>query len=609
MAERLRPLVPHVRLQVGVTGHRLGPKLPIESVTPIRATVDRILATVTSAANKMVEKRNGELIDRKLELVVVSALAEGADRIVADAGLAAGYLLEAVLPFARDEYVRDFESEASRKEFAALLERAASVFELDGTRPDANRAYEAAGLITLANCDLLVAIWDRNDAAGVGGTALVVNRAINEGIPVVLVDPAAPDHASLLLVADADLTPASLRHEDLPDRNAIEEIPDVVEFLVAPPAAGTKSRASLTSFLNEKERRWNLVPWYEFLRFAFAHRELRRSDFELPDYVESTRAQWADYFKILGREDRLAKAIDQILLPVFSMADNLSVYYARLFRGTFIFNYLASAVVALLAVTSLVLQIKSETGRIVWLLDLIGLGLIFFVIVNWLIAQRLDVHRRWLEYRRLAESLRHMRLIALTGSVGPIPRPGRAPDGDSDWVDWYGRAIRRILPLPDEKVDENYKIMIRRAASETELTSQINYHERNASEMKKLDHRLHLLGMCLFGTTLLLLALLLFMPAWPDLKPLKIVLTFLTIAFPIFGSAFNAIRAQADFLSISRRSRQTANRLIAVRSELSTGSPSFALLADRVEMASDMMMDDLVEWQLVFRTRPLSLPV
>jgi len=239
MAERLRPLVPHVRLQVGVTGHRLGPKLPVESVPPIRATVDRILAAIASAANSMVEKRSGELIDRKLELVVVSALAEGADRIVADAGLAAGYLLEVVLPFAREEYVRDFESDASRKEFATLLGRAASVFELDGARPDANRAYEAAGLITLANCDLLVAIWDRNDAAGVGGTALVVNRAINEGIPVVLVDPAAPDHASLLLVADADLTPASLRHEDLPNRDAIEEISDVVEFLVAPPAAGT----------------------------------------------------------------------------------------------------------------------------------------------------------------------------------------------------------------------------------------------------------------------------------------------------------------------------------------------------------------------------------
>ena len=605
MAEKLSPLVPPVRLQVGVTGHRLGPKLPQESVAPIRATVDRIVAAIASAARDVVDKRDGEMIDRKLELVVVSALAEGADRIVANAGLDAGYLLEAVLPFAREEYARDFETEASRKEFDGLLRRAASVFELDGTRPDANRAYEAAGLITLANCDLLVAIWDRNDAAGVGGTALVVNRAINEGIPVVLVEPAAPYHASLLLVADDDLTPASLRHEELKNRNAIEEIPDVVEFLVAPPAVGTKSRASLAAFLNERERRWNLVPWYEFLRFVFAHRQLRRADFELQPYLASTREQWADYFKILGRDDRLVQAIDQVLLPVFSIADNLSVYYARLFRGTFIFNYLASAVVATLAVTGLVLQLKGEHGILVWVLDLIGLGLIFFVIVNWFVAQRQDVHRRWLEYRRLAESLRHMRLIALTGSVGPIPRPGRAPDGDSDWVDWYGRAIRRILPLPDKKVDEAYKTLIRRAACEAELTSQITYHERNASDMKKLDHRLHLLGMCLFAITLLLLGLLLF-TSWPDLKP---YLTFLTIVFPIFGSAFNAIHAQADFISISRRSRQTANRLIAVRKALSTGSPSFALLADRVEMASDMMMDDLVEWQLVFRTRPLALPV
>jgi hypothetical protein len=35
---------------------------------------------------------------------------------------------------------------------------------------------------------------------------------------------------------------------------------------------------------------------------------------------------------------------------------------------------------------------------------------------------------------------------------------------------------------------------------------------------------------------------------------------------------------------------------------------TFAKLTDRVEKVSDVMMADLLDWQTVFRTRPLALP-
>ena len=46
------------------------------------------------------------------------SLAEGADRIVAQAGLSAGFALSAILPFGRGVYCDDFKSEASRAEFS-----------------------------------------------------------------------------------------------------------------------------------------------------------------------------------------------------------------------------------------------------------------------------------------------------------------------------------------------------------------------------------------------------------------------------------------------------------------------------------------------------------
>lgn len=171
-------------LRIGVSGHRVPPKLPEESEVPLRAHIDRILAAVTAAARKA---------NTATALVIVSSLAEGSDRIVAEAGLAAGFALQAILPFARAEYERDFGTEMSRREFEALHARAGGVFELDGAADQRPRAYEAAGLFMLANIDVLIAIWDGAVATGIGGTAQIVERAVADGIAVVWIEPTHPN--------------------------------------------------------------------------------------------------------------------------------------------------------------------------------------------------------------------------------------------------------------------------------------------------------------------------------------------------------------------------------------------------------------------------------
>jgi len=158
--------------------------LPEESEAPLRALVDRTLAAIAATARKA---------NTASALVIVSSLAEGSDRIVAAAGLAAGFALQAVLPFEKAEYERDFETPMSRSEFEELLGRACDVFELDGAADERPRAYEAAGLFMLANIDVLVAIWDGGVAAGIGGTAQMVERAIADGIAVVWIEPSHPN--------------------------------------------------------------------------------------------------------------------------------------------------------------------------------------------------------------------------------------------------------------------------------------------------------------------------------------------------------------------------------------------------------------------------------
>jgi hypothetical protein len=171
-------------LRIGVSGHRVPPKLPEESEAPLRALVDRILAAIAATARKA---------NTATELIIVSSLAEGSDRIVAEAGLATGFALQVALPFNRTEYALDFETQASRTEFEQLLARACDVFELDGDADQRPRAYEAAGLFMLANIDVLIAIWDGAVAAGIGGTAQIVERAIADGMVVVWIEPSHPN--------------------------------------------------------------------------------------------------------------------------------------------------------------------------------------------------------------------------------------------------------------------------------------------------------------------------------------------------------------------------------------------------------------------------------
>jgi hypothetical protein len=171
-------------LRIGVSGHRVPPKLPEDSEAPLRALIERMLAAIVDTARKAKTAK---------AFVIVSSLAEGSDRIVAAAGLAAGFALQAVLPFDRAEYERDFETQMSRSEFEELLARARDVFELDGEADQRPRAYEAAGLFMLANIEVLIAIWDGEAAAGIGGTAQIVERAIADGIAVVWIEPSHPN--------------------------------------------------------------------------------------------------------------------------------------------------------------------------------------------------------------------------------------------------------------------------------------------------------------------------------------------------------------------------------------------------------------------------------
>lgn len=164
-------------LVIGVTGHRkleLGDPRLVECV---RAELLRLRQLYPHSP-----------------FVVVSGLAEGADRMVARLAmeiLSAGLVV--ILPFPESEFRKDFKTAESQAEFSRFLERAQAVViapqredaaALAVVGPERNRQYARAGAYLVENCQILIALWDGQLARGVGGTGDVVKWRITGEMPV-----------------------------------------------------------------------------------------------------------------------------------------------------------------------------------------------------------------------------------------------------------------------------------------------------------------------------------------------------------------------------------------------------------------------------------------
>ena len=149
----------------------------------------------------LVREMTTHVLDRLLPdgypVTVVSSLAEGGDRLVAALCLARpGGALHAILPLPRDDYERDFATSDSRDEFDALMLRAESVEIVARHDGDSRKdAYERAGRAVVDTADVVVALWDGSPARGQGGTAEIVQYALDHDVlvEVVLVTRSAAD--------------------------------------------------------------------------------------------------------------------------------------------------------------------------------------------------------------------------------------------------------------------------------------------------------------------------------------------------------------------------------------------------------------------------------
>jgi hypothetical protein len=172
-------------LVIGATGHR---DLRDEDIPALEHEVAEAIKRL---------KRDYLHDDSETPIIVLSSIAEGADRLIARVAMKLGAKLIAPLPMEPDEYRRDFDpglkpdaaAEFDRMKSEALaapVMRFANGNTPDNVREESRRAlqYREVGVFIVRHCHVLIALWNGDESnMAAGGTAEVVSFK-RDGIPL-----------------------------------------------------------------------------------------------------------------------------------------------------------------------------------------------------------------------------------------------------------------------------------------------------------------------------------------------------------------------------------------------------------------------------------------
>lgn len=141
------------KVKIGITGH-----LSLQDPELIGESIRQIF---NSVANRYLTE----------QLSFYSPASPGADLLSARIAIEQSIPLYVILPFNQEEYLQTF-SANDRKAFLHILNKADGVIKLSDEKQE--DVYQMLGDFLVENMDVLIAIWDGQEARGPGGTGEVV---------------------------------------------------------------------------------------------------------------------------------------------------------------------------------------------------------------------------------------------------------------------------------------------------------------------------------------------------------------------------------------------------------------------------------------------------
>jgi hypothetical protein len=585
-------------LTVGVTGHRR--RALSDQSGSIGRECGEALALVAKVAASVRAAEAAWFSAGESALNLLSPLAGGADQIVAQAGLERGYCLHAILPFEKQDYRATLDDEGDRARFDTLIGRADRILELPGERGAETEAYVMAGRATVAHCDLLLAVWDGEPPRGRGGTADVVELAVRRGVAVIHVDPSGRTPTGLLWSGFDPAVVTEKLQQTVRRPFDAEHLSDYFTAIVAPPADADERRFAAI-FGGEKLPRFRMRIEYPLLLAVGGSARFDPKSVREAHCAAAVSAEWDAFRDNCAAAHEVAPALD-VLRASYCWSDQLAGRFAQTYRSGHIFNFLLGGIAVCMG---LIANILSQFQLQFAVVEGIVAAMI---LVNTRMGVRNEWHRRWLDYRQLAERLRPMRSLKLLALAAPDPPGTSASPTPRRWTEWYALAVWRAMGCPSGKISPARAGELGKAIAAHEIAPQMTYHRKHARQIALLDHRLERISATLFWFTLIVSAIVVAGSVTrPDLvNRYGAWLTLVGAGFPALGTAVFGIRFQADFGGSAVRSENTAKALGNIEAELGDGVP-LDRAADLIEQAARVMLADLDEWRLVNQQQELDL--
>jgi hypothetical protein len=618
------PLKPRLTLRVGITGHRPN-KLPKSDLPRIEQQLRDAFAAIESAVDKAYDANkavyaSGPATDqpattKPYRIRLISGFAEGADQM-AVAVCPADWIVEAILPFPKDEYLKDFEQSAAgdgrdvRDELRQSLARASVVTELP-TPQDRDQGYVHCGNFLLRQVDLLIAVWDGSPPKP-GGTGAVAQEARDGGIPVVWI--ATGGEKPIALIESFSY--------DQPVRASESWSEASLQATLAPILAGPSSdslghrsqRARLEQFYAEAWPGPTRASSFDLLkRWTTGQRPLRLT--LQTESREALVARYAEFVDEAPTAGTLSQRLKDVVAPRHAWADALAVHFSHLYRNAYVLSYLLAAAAVLIAV------IGAYVENAILKLALVALELFVIVAIIQLVRYggRNAWHERWIDYRLVAESLRQARFLAYVSEFGLI----HSKDFSSQpWTIWYIRATLREVGLPGALLDRSYQRSLLQSVLRREVRDQRHWHESNANAMEKVDHSLHhwadrcfhwtFAALCI-GVIVLVFTILL-LPEHEEHYVLKLVKPWLLLfaaGLPSLGAALTGIRVQGEFDDYKERSEHMIAELNALEAAYEAQlrhQPQLDRTAETLIETARVLSEDIAAWQELYGRKRLNLP-
>jgi hypothetical protein len=320
--------------------------------------------------------------------------------------------------------------------------------------------------------------------------------------------------------------------------------------------------------------------------------------------------------------------VSDSLRRFYAWPDKLAVLYANRYRSAFLLVFLlaAAAVGMALLPVGMRLAVHHPVEIVCIALELAAISVILILVKQ---GQRHRWHERWLDYRMVAELVRHLRLVAPLGGARPLPPiPAHLMtygQPTATWMAWYVRAVERDLGLPAAVVDGNHLCTCLRQLFDV-LTGQVQFHAVNAERSERLLNRIHLCGYVLLWATLAACALHFAagLPGWNLPPAVLAALPFCCGFFPALGAALAGIANQGEFLRIRKRSQAMQDQLTILLKDIKKAESELQCQCDckpglllrqysprvsaRASDAARLLVHEVLDWRVVFLDRPLTAP-